>query len=155
METIEKIIKMHPFLEGLDEKYVSVLSSFAKMEKFQEGQAIFKEWEEAKYFYLITRGKVDIEAYVPGPEAFTVQSLESGDVLGWSWLFPPYRWHFSAIAKQPTDIISIDAPAFRSICDEDKEFGVKLYKRISYVIIKRLQATRLRRIDQIKEELEK
>jgi CRP-like cAMP-binding protein len=68
-------------------------------------------------------------------------------VLGWSWLFPPYRWHFDARALELTRAIALDGKCLREKCEEDHDLGYELVKRVAQIIMERLQATRLQLLD--------
>src|ERR1051325_2477250 len=102
MKTLENVLAAHPFLKGMRAEVLKTLADSAMETEFVPDQLIFSEGEIANRFYLIHEGKVALEA--PGPEtgAVPIQILGSGDVLGWSWLFPPYYWHFDARALEPT-----------------------------------------------------
>ena len=115
--------------------------------RFDEGKFLFREGEEANNFYVIRAGRVAIEIFSPKRGPITVQTVREGDVLGWSWLFPPYRWHFDARALELTRAISLDGKCLRNKCEEDHDLGYELMKRFSEVMIQRLQATRLQLLD--------
>lgn len=112
------------------------------MMSYQPGEIIFREGDPANRFYLIERGKVALESSRPEREPVLVQYVGPGDVLGWSWLFPPYYWHFDARAAEATDAIFFYGARLREQCEEDHDLGYELLKRMSAVIIQRLQATR-------------
>jgi hypothetical protein len=88
-----------------------------------------------------------LETFVPGKNAVTIQTLGPGEALGWSWLFPPYRWHFSARSGAFTEAIALQARALREYAEENHDFGYELAKRVGQVILDRLQATRLRLVN--------
>ena len=99
MKTLEDILTQHPFLNDLPPQYFPLLIECAVIERFGPGEQIFKKGYDAEHFYLIHHGKVDLEsAYVPGEGFITIQTLGAGEALGWSWLFPPHQWQFSARA---------------------------------------------------------
>jgi len=108
---------------------------------------IFREGEEANEFYIIRDGKVSLEIVSPGKEPIIIQTLESGEVLGWSWLVPPYYWHFDARAVEPTRVVAFDARCLRNKCEEDPKLGYELLKRLVPIIEQRLQATRIQLLD--------
>ncbi|MER3445715.1 MAG: hypothetical protein C4291_02255 [Candidatus Dadabacteria bacterium] len=83
-------------------------------------------------------------AFVPEREPITIHTLGEGDVLGWSWLFPPYRWRFSARAVAHTEAIVLDGRYIRARCEEDHDLGYELLKRFAEVIEQRFQAMRRR-----------
>lgn len=121
---------------------------------FNAGEQIFDEGAPANRFYLICSGQVELEA----PFSFEhtpiiVETIEAGSVLGWSWLFPPYCWHFDACAITPVKAIFFYGTRLREECETNHELGYELMKRISGVVVERLQATRDRMVEQRKKLL--
>jgi len=147
MRTLEPILAEHPFFAGLDKRHLEVLTGCASNVVFQEGHIIFREGEEANTFYLIREGKVALEIHAAGMGTITIQTLNSGDILGWSWLVPPYRWHFDARAIEATRAIAMDGECLRHKCEQDHDLGYELLKRFAEIITQRLQATRLQLLD--------
>lgn len=110
--------------------------------EFMAGDVILNEGDSANRFYLILEGKVDLESLEMGTGAVQIQTLGKGDVLGWSWLFPPYYWHFDARAVVPTKAIFFYGTRLRELCGDNHDLGYELMTRVSEIIIKRLQAAR-------------
>jgi CRP/FNR family transcriptional regulator, cyclic AMP receptor protein len=135
----------HPFLAGLPR--VLALQECARATSFTPGSRIFEENGEADRFWLIHTGRVALDLHTPGRGDVVIETLGDGDVLGWSWLFPPYRWHFGAIALTGTDAIEIDAASVRSACFADPVLGHALTGRFLGVMADRLQAARIRLLD--------
>lgn len=135
-------LQKHPFFKGLTEAHLEVLANCAMRTTFKAGDTIFNEGDVANRFYLIEEGEVLLEAEVTPHEHIGVQQLKSGDVLGWSWLFPPYYWHFSAYAQTPVTAIFFYGTRLRERCDQDPALGFELMKRVSEIVIRRLQVTR-------------
>ena len=147
METLARLLAEHPFLQGLQPEHIELLTGCASNVRFDSGQFIFREGDEANHFYIIRHGKVALEIYAPGKGPITIETLEEGDILGWSWLFPPYHWHFDARAVELTRAIALDGKCLRTKCDEDPSLGYELVKRFSHVLVDRLQATRMKLLD--------
>ena len=147
METLERILAEHPFLKGLNSEYLQLVVGCASNVRVNGGQFIFHENEEASQFYLIRQGKVALEIFTPERGPISIQTLGEGEVLGWSWLFPPYHWHFDARAVELTRAIALDGACLRKKCDEDHELGYELMKRFAQIIEQRLQATRVQLLD--------
>lgn len=149
METhnLEKIIAEHPFFAGLDREYIHVLVGCASNVRFDPGKYVFREGEEANEFYLIREGRVAIEILPPHRRAIVVDTLDKGEILGWSWLFPPYQWRFQARAIDGARAIALDGRCLRNKCDADKTLGYELLKRFSQVVGGRLDATRMQLVD--------
>jgi CRP-like cAMP-binding protein len=133
----------HPFLDDLPAPYLRFLTEAANLKRFASGEIIIAEGDEAELFYLIIEGQVTLESFVPGWGTLAVQTLGAGDALGWSWLFPPYRWRFGARAIDGAETLALDARRLRELADKEPAFGVELLKRITRIVIDRLHATRL------------
>lgn len=147
MQTLEPILAQHPFFQGLDPSYGKLLSECATNVRFVAGADLFREGETAEQFYLLRHGRVALQVFIPGRGRITIDTIEAGNVLGWSWLFPPYRWHFDAQALELTRAIAFDAACLRTKCDADHDLGYTLIQHFAQVMMKRLQATRLQLLD--------
>lgn len=137
-----KIAAEHPFLKGLSPHVIRILSDCAMLVRFEPGELIFREGDPANRFYLIHRGKVMLESHMDNGTRIPVQVVQTGEVLGWSWLFPPHYWHFDARAIEPTEAIFFHGTPLREECEGDHEVGYVLIKRMAEILVRRLQATR-------------
>ncbi len=147
MSTHEATLKDVAFFRDLSPRQIAELGAAATKVAFRTGEFVFREGDEATRFYIVTSGSISLEIFVPAKGAVTVATIHEGDALGWSWLFPPYRWHFDARALRPTTAIAFDAPCLRSLCDADHTLGYALVTRFAHTIAQRLQATRLQLLD--------
>jgi CRP-like cAMP-binding protein len=147
MENLEQILAHHPFFQGLEERYIQLVAGCGSNVKFEAGEFLFKEGEEANAFFLIRRGKIAVEAFAAERGSLIIDTLTDGDILGWSWLIPPYHWHFDAKAVELTRAIALDARCLRTKCEQDHDLGYELLKRFSQIIEERLQATRVQLLD--------
>jgi CRP/FNR family transcriptional regulator, cyclic AMP receptor protein len=147
METLERIIAEHPFFAGLESYYTGLLVGCGANVRFQPGAYIFKEGEEANEFYLIRSGRVALEIAAPQRKPIVVETLEEGEILGWSWLLPPYLWKFNAHAVQDTRAIALDGKCLRTKCEQNHDLGYEVLKRFTQIIERRLEATRLQLLD--------
>jgi len=147
METLERILAEHSFFEGLETEYLKLLVGCASNVRFQAGAYLFREGEEASHFYLIRQGRVAVEIYAPQRPPIVVQTLEGGDILGWSWLIPPYHWRFDARVVEPSRAIALDGKCLRSKCEENHDLGYVLLKRFAHIVDQRLEATRIQLLD--------
>src|SRR5205085_7240056 len=116
METAYDLLASQPCLAGLTDYQLDALSRWSKRSLFHAGSRVFRAGTPADRFWLIQRGRVNLDTQVPGRDDLVVETIGSGAVLGWSWLFPPYRWHFGAIALETTISIELDAPGVRQLC---------------------------------------
>ena len=142
MKTIESILGEHPFFQGLDIRHLHIAAHGAMEDKFGVHAYIFNEGEKAGKFYVIHKGKVALEGVSPSDQLITIDTIEEGDILGWSWLLPPYHWQYSARVIEPVQVIVLDGVYLREKCEEDHDFGYELVKRVTQAIAQRLQATR-------------
>ncbi len=147
IETLEKLLSEHPFFKGLKKEYLEFIVGCARNVLYKPGDFIFREGEEANEFYIIREGKVSLEISAPGRNPIIIQTLEDMEVLGWSWLVPPYYWHFDARAVEPTRAIALDGKCLRNKCEEDNSLGYELLKRFVVIVEQRLQATRIQLLD--------
>lgn len=141
-DPMAKRLREHPFLRGLNRTQLALLADCALPAEFKPGEVIFREGEKAQLFYLIEKGKVVLESGKKYGEPVVIQTIGAGDLLGWSWMLPPYRWHFTARAIEPTEVIYFAGTILREYCEQDHSLGFELHKRISEVMMKRLQAAR-------------
>lgn len=146
-QTILTLLAEHPFFSGLESRYLEFLAGCAKNVQFEQNQFVFREGEAANFFYLLRHGSVGLELHSPTRGALHVETLHAGEVLGWSWLVPPYRWQFDARALEPVRAIALDGQCLRAKCDADYALGYPLMKRVAEIFGKRLQATRMRLLD--------
>jgi CRP/FNR family cyclic AMP-dependent transcriptional regulator len=133
---------LHPFLKGMSGDHLKIFDDASMSVQFEPGEVIFRESEPANRFYLIHTGEVELETAIEGKGLVSIQKLGPGDVLGWSWLFPPYYWHFNARALQRTTATFYYGTRLRETCDQNHDFGFETMKRISAVLLQRLQSTR-------------
>ena len=140
--TIEETIAEHAFLTGLKKEHLRVLAENAMRMQYEPDKLIFCEGDPANRFYLIETGKVALESTRKEGAAVSIETIGSGDVLGWSWLFPPYYWYFDTRALEPTTAIFFYGTRLREQCEADHDLGYELMKRMANVVIQRLQATR-------------
>jgi CRP-like cAMP-binding protein len=147
MKQLDEILAEHSFFRGLPRPYLELVAGCGKNVRFEAGTFIAREGEDADTFYLIRHGAVALELHLPNQGTRTLQTLGPGDILGWSWLVPPYRWRFDARAVEPTRAIALDGKCLRDKCEADHDLGYALLKRFAYVLGQRLEATRLQLLD--------
>jgi CRP-like cAMP-binding protein len=147
METLERIVVEHPFFAGLEEQYIQLLAGCASNVRFEGGKYILREGEEASQFFLIRHGRVALEISAPHRGRLTVETLGEGDILGWSWLIPPYHWRLDARAVDLTRAIALDGTCLRTKCEQNHDLGYELLKRFAHIMERRLEATRFQLLD--------
>ena len=142
MKAVASVIAEHPFLHGLKPEHLRLLADSAMRVRYETSELIFREGDPANRFYLIEQGRVSLESHRRDEAPVAVQVIGPGDVLGWSWLFPPYYWHFDARAVEPTMAIFFYGTRLREQCEQDHDFGFEMMKRMTQVVIHRLQVAR-------------
>jgi len=138
------MLAAQPFLAGLTDHQLSLLVPLTTRSMFHAGNRVFREGTPAEQFWLITDGRVYLDTEVPGYENFVFEKLGPGAVLGWSWMFPPYRWHFGAVAVTTTHTLTFNGALVRALCQRDPGLGYELATRFLQVMGSRLQAARTR-----------
>jgi len=136
----------HPLFAGLELPYRRILAECAMRADFMAGDRVLEAGEPANCFYLVIQGSIDLET--PGVRIpARVQTVGAGDVLGWSWLFPPYSWHFNALARESTQTLFFYGSRLRQQCDRNRDLGYQLLKNLSQILLDHLQADRERWIE--------
>jgi CRP-like cAMP-binding protein len=144
---IEAYLPEHPFFAGLAAPTIALLARHATEVRFEPGEYLFREGEPATQFVAVRQGRITIELHTPAGGGAVLDTAHAGDVVGWSWLIPPYRWMFDARSSEETDAVVFDAEALRAACDADPGVGYALTRRIAQVMAHRLQSARVRLLD--------
>ena len=147
METLERILSGHPFFAGLAPHHLDLIVGCASNVRFAADEFVFHAGAEANEFYLIRAGRISLEIAPPGRVPLVLQTLGEGDILGWSWLVPPYHWVLDARAVEPTRAIALDGRCLRGKCEADHDLGYELLKRFALIMEQGLQAARLQLLD--------
>ncbi len=147
MHTLDEVIARAPLFAGLSDDDLTLIAGCARNVGFDEDELLFREGDPADTFYLVRRGRVALELHAPERGGLVIETIEPDDVVGWSWLFEPYRWHFDARAATDVRAVAFDGACLRGKCEEDKELGYELMKRFGQVMIDRLQHARVRLLD--------
>jgi CRP/FNR family transcriptional regulator, cyclic AMP receptor protein len=146
-QQLDEILAQVPFFEGMAEDELALIAGCGRNVHFAAGETIFRQGDAADTFFVVRHGTVAVGNFVPPRGELVVETLESGDLLGWSWLFPPYRSHFDARALSPVRATQFDGACLRDKCAADPALGYDLMSRFAQVLIERLQWTRLRLLD--------
>jgi CRP-like cAMP-binding protein len=147
MRSLRELLAAHPFFRGLDERVVAELERCSQNVHFRTGDLLFRAGQDADRLLVVRRGRVALDVEVPGRGVQVVSTIDAGNVVGWSWFVPPYRWFFDARAMTNVSAVSIDASCLRDKCEADPVLGYALMQRIAQVMYARLQAARLRSLD--------
>ena len=141
-------LKGHPFFRGMPARYLEIIGTSAKFERVNPLEYLFKQGEPANCFYLIEAGEIVLEAHLPADGTVLIQTLGAGNVIGWSWLFPPFVWHLQARCVKPATLIVLPGAHILAAAERDRDFGYEIMKRVSRVAVERLQQTRDRLLQQ-------
>ncbi len=147
METLQGILTAHPFFVDFPTRYLELVVGCTSNVRFGAGEVIFREGDEAQKFYLLREGKVALQIASERRGPLNILTLGEGDILGWSWLFPPYRWKFSARTIDPTRAFAMDGACLREKAEKDHDLGYELLKRFSRIFETRLETMRLQLVN--------
>ncbi len=146
-ESLQRLIAEHPFFEGMEERHLALLVGCASNARFERNAFLIRTGQEANHVYLVRHGRVALEIVAPGRAPVTIQTLSEGEVVGWSWLVPPYLAMYDARALEPLVALALDGKCIREKCEGDHDLGYEVFKRFSHLMALRLQATRLQLLD--------
>ncbi len=147
MQTIAELTAESHDFAGLDTRHLELIAGCGSTAHFRAGERLFRTGDAAERFYLVRHGSVALELYAAGHRPLTMQTLQDGEIAGFSWLFEPYQWMFDARAVADTSAIAFDAVCLRGKCEADHELGYQLMRRFAGIALSRLQATRLQLLD--------
>src|SRR5689334_19897116 len=147
MQTLDELVGQSAVFEGLEPAQLELIAGCGHIEAVDAGRRLFREGDAAETFFLVRRGRVALTTYVPARGDVVIETLDAGEVIGWSWLFAPYRWHFDARARSLVRATRFDGECLRAKCESDPRLGYDLMSRFAQVMIDRLQSTRLRLLD--------
>jgi CRP/FNR family cyclic AMP-dependent transcriptional regulator len=133
--------------EGLREEQLQLIAGCGKIAAAEAGESLFREGDDAEVFYLVRHGRLALELHMPGRGELTISTHGPGELVGWSWLFPPYRWHLDGRVVERLSAVVFDGACLRGKAEADHELGYELMKRFAAQMVERLQATRLQLID--------
>lgn len=147
MRTIPDLLSDVRAFEGFTPAHLELIAGCGRNASFRDGELLLREGEEANVFYAIRDGDIALEIKPPERPPVILETVHAGDVLGWSWLFEPYRVRFDARAMGTVHAIAFDGACLRGKCDEDHDFGYEMMRRFAQIVIGRLQSTRIKLLD--------
>jgi CRP/FNR family cyclic AMP-dependent transcriptional regulator len=147
MEGLERILAEHRLFAGLGQPFIELAAGCAKNTVFRPDEYLFHAEDPADWIYLVRHGRVALELATPGQGAVQFETVGEGEIVGLTWLLPPYRWGNDARAIELTRAIALDARCLRDKCEADHDLGYELLKRFLPVLVTRLQASRLQMLD--------
>ena len=147
-QSIESYLTSHDFFSELDERSKKFLADSAVVRELSEGDVLFRQGESADKFYLLRSGEVSVQVPALMGPALQIQKLREDQILGWSWLIPPYRWNFQALALEDAVVLEFDGSIILARCEQDPTFGYQLLKLFAALMSERLDAARQKMMDQ-------
>jgi CRP-like cAMP-binding protein len=144
---MRELLEAHPFMRGMNEETLDLIAGCARNVTFEPGERLCSEGQCADTFYLVRRGRVSIKVHAPGRGSIVIETVGPGEVVGWSWMVPPYLWTFDAEAAEPVGCVAIDGACVRAKALQDPALGFALLSKVSETLLARLQATRMRLLD--------
>ena len=147
IESLKPVIQAQPFFRGFSAAMTELIVGCAKNVRFAKGDYLLREGQPANEFFLIRSGRIVISIHGAQHGTLTVQTIEPGEMIGWSWLVPPYRARFDATAAEETRALRFDGQCLRGKCDEDPRLGYELLKRVSTSLAERLESLRIQLMD--------
>lgn len=147
-QAIRNYLSGHRFFSGLDKDVIDFLAAAAVTRQVERGHVLFRQGTPSDKFYLLKSGRVSVEVPALVGPVLQIQDLGQDQVLGWSWLIPPYQWHFQARVEEDSEIIEFDGRAILAHCEQDPKFGYELFKRFAGLMSERLDAARQKMMDE-------
>ena len=147
MSEYGSILAAHAFLEGMKAEHIEKIADCTSYVEFQRGQYVFRQGEAAENFYLILEGSAEVELFSAAGGPVVLQKVGSGSVLGWSWLIPPYLWHFDAQVLQSVKALEVHAVRLRGFMAKDSALGYEILSRFIVTVCERLESERMRLVE--------
>lgn len=144
---LDRVLAEHPPFSGLSDIDLAVVAACGQNTSFEAGSCLFREGDPADRFFLLRHGRLALEVAEPGRGPLVIETIGPGEVVGFSWLFPPYRWQFDGNALTRIRAVVFDGACLRGKCDDDPRLGYELMKRFSSVMTDRMQSARIRLLD--------
>ncbi len=145
--SIRDLLGEHRFFADMAPEHLDLLAGCGRNEVFAAGSVLAREGDPAENFHVLRTGRVAVGIHLPQREPLVIATLGPGDVLGWSWLFPPHYWRFDVEAVAETHATGLDGVCLRNKCDADPVLGYALMRRFAGILVQRLEATRLQLVD--------
>ncbi|MFZ0170805.1 MAG: cyclic nucleotide-binding domain-containing protein [Acidimicrobiales bacterium] len=137
----------HRFFQELPDELRRRLSECATNVVFEAGATLCTEGTPARSFFALRAGRVNVGVHVPSKGLVVLETLQTGDIMGWSWVLPPYRWHFDAVAVEHVRAIELHADCILPYLGEEPAAGFRLMTAVATIMEERLESARLRLLD--------
>ncbi len=147
MKDIADELSEHAFFESLNPGTIELIAGCGVNAVYKPEEMLAREGSSADELFVIRKGRVALLMHSTERGSLQVETLDAGDVLGWSFLVPPYRWPVEARAVQTVHVIRLDGKCLRDKCNADAELGYELMRHFAALIARRLDATRIQLLD--------
>lgn len=147
MKSIHDLLREHSFFSGISPADTELIAGCGINRHFKSGEYLAREGEPADHFYVVRKGLISVELYSPTHGSIPIQTMNPGEVVGFSWIFPPYRWSMDLLAKEETSLVQVDGACLRGKCEKDPRMGYDLMKRFARMMSDRLNASRVQLLD--------
>jgi CRP-like cAMP-binding protein len=142
MSNTETFVRANSIFANLKPEHMAFVVANTSETVFPAGHVIFREGEPAAKLYLIEQGRVELRSKATTAAPLVIARLGLGEALGWSWLFPPHLWTLDAVTLEETRAVVINGAELLRLAELHPDFGYELMKRVSRLVIQRLQGTR-------------
>lgn len=146
-EPIESVLANHPFFKDIPRDHIEEIAALGRLTRYEKGDIIFREGSDARNFFLVLKGRVVIETLLPHRGLVNIQTVEEGEMLGWSWLVAPFKYRFGARAVQPSELAVFNGKDLQDNFEKDPVLGYRFMKRVLVAITERLEQTRLQMLN--------
>ena len=147
VETLRPILERIPLFEGMHPEHIELIAGCAANVRFEAGEFAARQGEAADRFFIVREGRLALQLHTPGRGEMTILTVGENEVFGWSWLVPPYRWHFDVRAVTPTHVLALDGRCLRKKFEDDPRLGYELMMRFAQLTTRRLEAVSLQLLD--------
>ncbi len=145
--SIADLLAHHDVFNSLPPDDLALIAGCGQNTAIAAGTYLFREGDPADTFFVLREGRVAMEVFVPDRGPLVVDTAEQGEIVGVSWLFPPYRWQFDGRVVEPVRAIRLDGACLRGKCEADPRLGFELMKRFAAIMQRRMRSARLRLVD--------
>lgn len=151
-------LSIFSFFSSLSKERLAEIESFSILQHYKKGDIVFDCNEPARNLYGIVSGEVDLsilfkekiitknikyEEYISThienlEKPITIETVQKGDMFGWSALVEPEKMTATARCNKDCDIVLIPAVDLKELFARDPELGYHLSSQINSLIAQRL-----------------
>lgn len=139
-----------PWFLDLSKRQLEALASISSLVEFKAGQMIFNEGDQLDNMYIILDGEVGVDMSVPTRGQVRIYVAEPLDIIGWSKMTPVVRQRVaSTTALKNTRLLLIQGDDLLTLCDQDRQVGYVIFKRLANIVASNMLMTKLQLLDRI------